>query len=145
MSFERWCQWLLYASIFFVVFGVLTAIAPDFWLIGAWSAKVDAVFFPVRVHPNASTMRAFMMVPLGATIAGTYILQCFVVAIPFRKREPWAWHAILWSTLAWFVLDSGLSIFHGAAFNVYTVNIAPLILFGIPLVATRSMARGGNP
>ena len=80
------------------------------------------------------------MGPLGGTIAGSYLMQAFVVAIPFKRRERWAWHAIAWSTLLWFALDSLVSAFHGAYFNIYLINLMPLVIFGIPLFATRSMA-----
>ncbi len=138
MTFDRWCQWLLYSSLFFVGFGFVTAVAPNLAGIGIWSSKVDAIFFPDRVHPNAVALRSFMMALLGATTVGMYLLQTFVVAGPFRNRELWAWHAIVWSNLAWFLLDSGLSLLHGVSFNIYTINMFPLLLLGIPLVATRS-------
>ena len=86
-----------------------------------------------------------MMAPLGATIAGFYLLQVFIVAYAFRQRQPWAWYAIFSSTLLWFVVDSGMSLLHGAYFNVFMINLFPLGLFGIPLFATRSMARKHRP
>jgi len=59
-----------------------------------------------------------------------------VIAVPFRKREAWAWHAVVWSTLLWFVVDSTMSAIAGAYFNIY---LMPLVVCGIPLAATRSM------
>ena len=85
-----------------------------------------------------------MMAPLGATIAGFYLLQSLVVAHAFRAREKWAWRAILGSTLIWFVVDSAMSAYHGAYFNIYLINILPLFVFGIPLYATRGMEQPGG-
>jgi hypothetical protein len=141
MNFDRWTQWLLYASVFFVVFGIVVAIAPNLPLLAIWTAKADALFFPQRIHPNASALRAFMMGPLGATVAGSYLLQSFVVTFAFRRGEAWAWHAILWSTLLWLTVDTAVSVLHGAYFNIYLINIFPLIVFGIPLFATRSILK----
>jgi hypothetical protein len=138
MTFDRWCQWLFYASLLLVGFGFAVAVAPNLGWLGTWSARVDANFFPDRVHPNAVAERSFLMAILGASIAGMYILQAFVVAFPFRNREAWAWYAIAGSNLAWFALDSGLSALHGFTFNIYTVNLFPLFILGIPLAATWS-------
>ncbi|MEL6615822.1 MAG: hypothetical protein AAFQ43_08795, partial [Bacteroidota bacterium] len=87
--------------------------------------------------PEAAAFRAFVMGPLGGTIAGSYALQAFIAAVPFARRERWAWWATLVGMLVWFVTDSTLSISHGAAFNVLQINLMPLLVFGPPLAATR--------
>ena len=38
-----------------------------------------------------------------------------------------------------------MSVLHGAYFNIYMINIFPLILFGIPLFATRSILKDSAP
>lgn len=144
MKLDFWHRWLLLASLFFTAFGVVAAIAPHSGLFGIWISEIDRAFFANDISPEATAMRAFLMGPLGGTIAGSYLLQAFVVAVPFKAREPWAWHAILWSTLLWFVVDSGVSAVHGAYFNIYLINLMPLVIFGIPLFATRSMLRKGG-
>ena len=144
MTFDRWCNWLLYSSIFFTVFGVTVAVAPGFPFLAPWTAAVDAHFFPHGPDSGGSALRAFMMAPLGATIAGFYLLQSLVVAHAFRAREKWAWRAILGSTLIWFVVDSAMSAYHGAYFNIYLINIFLLLIFGIPLYATRGMEQPGG-
>ncbi|MGI9173964.1 MAG: hypothetical protein ACR2GR_01415 [Rhodothermales bacterium] len=64
------------------------------------------------------------------------MLQAFIAAIPFRRGERWAWQAVLRGTLVWFVVDSAVSLWHGATFNVYLVNLVPVLVFGLPLGAT---------
>ncbi|MFP6654062.1 MAG: hypothetical protein VCB25_00440 [Myxococcota bacterium] len=59
------------------------------------SVRIDDQSFAGNIDASALAMRAFLMGPLGATIAGSYLLQAFVVAIPFRVRQAWAWHAVL--------------------------------------------------
>jgi hypothetical protein len=87
MRFEFWCHWLLWASCCFVGVGVLVAITPHSGLFEIWISRVDDHFFAGHIDVSARAMRAFLMGPLGATIAGSYLLQAFVVAIPFRARE----------------------------------------------------------
>jgi hypothetical protein len=141
MRFEFWCRWLLIASLFFTVFGGVAALAPDSIVFEVWIAQVDRTFFAGSIPPEAREMRSFLMGPLGGTIAGSYLMQAYVVAIPFKRRERWAWHAVLWSMLLWFCVDSLVSAMHGAWFNIVLINLMPLIVFGIPLAATRSAFR----
>lgn len=141
MQFDFWQRWLLFASLFFTAFGIAAAVAPHSGLFAVWIVEVDRNFFAGAISPEARAMRAFLMGPLGGTIAGSYLLQAFVAAVPFKAREAWAWYAILCSTLLWFVVDSGVSALHGAYFNIYLINLMPLVTFGIPLFATRSMVQ----
>jgi len=150
MSFLFWHRWLLGASVFFVVFGIAAALAPDSFLFAVWIGQIDRTFFGSEVlggviTPEAKAMRGFLMGPLGGTIAGSYLIQVFVVAVPFARREAWAWHALLWPMLLWFCVDSLVSGLHGAWFNIYMINLMPLVVFGIPLFATRSIAFGPRP
>lgn len=138
MRFDFWQRWLLLGSLFFTAFGVVAAVASDSGLFAFWTARIDRVFFNGAISGEARAMRSFLMGPLGGTIAGSYLMQCFIAAIPFKRREVWAWHAILWPMLLWFSVDSTISILHGAWFNVVLINVMPLVVFGIPLVATRS-------
>jgi len=139
MTFESWRRWLLFGSIFFVAFGVTAAIAPHSGLFEIWISGVDRTFFEGAIPRPAGEMRSFLMGPLGGTIAGSYLMQVFIVAVPFKRRERWAWHALLWPMLLWFCVDSTVSALHGAYFNIYLINLVPLLIFGVPLVATRSM------
>ena len=141
MNSDRWYRWLLCSSLFFVAFGVVTALAPHSIFLSPWTQAVDFWLFQGSVPPQVLTLRSFMMALLGATIAGSYLLQTFVVVFAFRRGEKWAWHAILWSNVLWFLVDSSMSLHYGAYFNIYMINIFPLVVFGIPLFATRSMLK----
>lgn len=67
-----------------------------------------------------------------------------------RKRRTWprehemSLPALLWPMLLWFCVDSTVSALHGAYFNIYLINLVPLVVFGVPLMATRSMFRKDN-
>ena len=138
MKFESWCRGMLFASIFFTGFGIVAAVAPDSGLFAIWIGEIDRTFFEGEAPAQARAMRAFLMGPLGGTIAGSYLMQTFILAVPFKRRERWAWHAILWSMLLWFFVDSLVCARTGAYFNIVLINLMPLVVFGIPLLATRS-------
>ena len=129
------------ASAFFAAFGVVVALFPDAVVLAPWTGAVGDVFYGGAEPAEAAAFRRFVMGPLGGTIAGSYVLQTFIAAVPFRRREPWAWWATLAGLLAWFVTDSALSLAHDAAFNVWMINLAPLAVFGPPLAMTRAAFR----
>ncbi len=137
MDFEAWRRFLFAASVFFAVFGLVAAVGIHTFLFDMWTSQIDAVFFGGQPSESALAMRNFLMGPLGGTIAGSYTLQSFIVAVPFKNREPWAWWAVLIGMLVWFVIDSSVSLWHGAVFNVWMINLTPIVVFGIPLIATR--------
>lgn len=136
-AFRFWQRWLLYASAFFCAFGVVVALFPDASFLAPWRAAVARTFYGGVEPEQAAAFRAFIFGPLGGTMAGSFLLQTFVVAVPFARRERWAWWAVGGALTLWFVVDSSLSVAHGAAFNVLLVNLAPVVVFAPPLAATR--------
>ena len=136
-SFVFWQRWLVAACFVFAAVGVLVALANDSFLFARWNAGVDATFAEnATLGPEAAALKAFLLGPLGGTILGSYVLCGAIAAGPFARREPWAWWAITASLLAWFLLDSAVSIRHGAWFNVLQINALTLVGQGLPLVAT---------
>ena len=133
-TFRFWTRWLTAASVGFCLLGVGLAAWPDAPPLRPWNDRVAAL------APGAgggAEVRRFLMGPLGGTIAGFYLLQAAIAAVPFARRERWAWWATAGGTLLWFAVDSAASVARGAAFNIWMVNLAPLLLFAPPLLATR--------
>jgi len=136
-SFRIWQRWLLYASVFFCAFGIIVALFPNALFLAPWNEAVARAFYEGTEPAEAAAFRSFVLGPLGGTIAGSYLLQSFIAAVPFARRERWAWWATLGGLALWFVVDSLLSLAHGAVFNVLFINLTPLVVFVPPLVATR--------
>lgn len=137
MTFKFWHRWLLAVSIATVLVGLVIAFFPDSPVFDAHTAAIEEAFFDGTMPGEAGELRAFLFAPIGGTIAGYFLMQSIVVWGPFRRRERWAWHAVLWPMLLWFCVDSALSIAHGAFFNVWMINIWTLVLVGLPLLMTR--------
>lgn len=137
MSFNFWYRWLLLISIISVVIGLGIALFPARSPIAPYTSAIESTFFSGSMPAEAADLQAFLFGPLGGTIAGYFLMQTFIIWGPFWRRELWAWHAVLWSLLLWFVVDSGMSIYHGARFNVWMINGWTLLLVGLPLAATR--------
>lgn len=135
-NFRFWFVWLLAASILNLIIGLVIAFFPGSFLFEHHTADLTDTFFDGFMSSNAERVRQFFFGIIGGTIAGYFFLQTMIVLFPFRKRERWAWHAIFWAILVWFITDSLLSIIHGAFFNVWMINIPALLVTIIPLLFT---------
>jgi hypothetical protein len=136
-SFVFWQRWLVASCFLFGGVGIAVAIAGDSPPFAAWNAGIREVFSNgAPLSPESTDLKSFMLGPLGGTILGSYVLCGFIAAGPFARRERWAWTAITASLLSWFVLDSAVSIAHGAYFNVYLINLVTLFGQGLPLAMT---------
>lgn len=128
------CQrWLVISSIGFALVGLLLALAPDSLPFTLWLER-----YGERFAPASPDQRHFFSGMLGGTILGFYVTAAFIAAIPFRRRERWAWWALVSGLVAWFVIDSAMSVSHDAVFNVLMVNCTTLVAHGVPLALTAS-------
>ncbi|MBK9169666.1 MAG: hypothetical protein IPM24_19710, partial [Bryobacterales bacterium] len=134
--FTFWRRWLLVASIGFALNGLAVCWWPDSPHLDVWNAAIRETF-----GSEGEDVRRFLLGPLGGTMAGYFAMQTFIVWIPFRRRERWAWTAVISALLTWFVSDTLASLRAGAVFNIWMVNVPALIAAGIPLLATRPAFR----
>ncbi len=136
-TFDFWQKWLVVASVFFVVFGVAAATLNETVLFQLYNSQLTKAFWQSAEMPeDVKEFKAFILGPLGGTIAGSFLLQAFIAHIPFKRREKWAYNASVASLLLWFTVDSSVSLYHGAVFNVLLVNLVSLIAIGLPLLFT---------
>ena len=143
-SFAFWHKWLLVVGIANIGIGLVIALAPGSFLFAPHTEAIADVFFEGHLTEAAEELRTFLFGILGGTLAGYFFLQTLIVWIPFRKRQRWAWHAVAWVLLLWFVVDSSLSIYHGALFNVWMINVWALLLIGVPLMMTYTEFRASS-
>ena len=123
--------WLLLDSAIFGLFGLLLAVSPDAFVFRPWTEAYVEFF-----SPSGGEERRFLLVPLGATLLGSYVMTGLIAAIPLKRAERWAWWALACSFLAWFLLDTAMCIHHGVWFNVRQINLVALMVQGIPLAMT---------
>ncbi len=74
---------------------------------------------------------------LGAVILGWMVLILAVVRGPLRRRDPWAWHAVVASLGIWFVVDTGFSLVVGE-WEHAVFNLGFAVALGIPLASIRA-------
>lgn len=61
-------------------------------------------------------------------MACSYLLQTWLVAIPLRQGQAWAWWAIASAMGLWFLVDSAVSLAHGAWFNLLYINLPAILV-----------------
>ncbi len=74
---------------------------------------------------------------LGGSIVGKWVAAWWLVRYPLAAGARWAWWALVAGLLGWFCLDGAVSVLHGAWFNILSINLAPLVLVGVPLWRAR--------
>ncbi len=135
-SFEFWYKCLLGVSIFNILIGLFIALDPNSFLFSYHTEAIADTFFDGYLPEEAQHLRTFLFGIIGGTIAGYFFLQTCIVWIPFYRKELWAWQSILGAMVLWFIIDSCMSIYHRAYFNVWMINIWSLLLTTVPLVMT---------
>lgn len=88
--------------------------------------------------PDAATQQFELWVygMLGGALIWLGIVILYMVKFAFARKEKWSRDAILFGMLAWFVVDTLMSVYTKAYFNA-GFNLASLIVFGLPLAMTR--------
>ena len=137
-SFNFWQRWLTYANVLTIVVGLLVAFAGNSILFELHNDHTEDIFNGGKEFQDSLLeFKNWLFGIIGATIVGFHILMVMISENSFKKREKWAYNAMWFGLLSWFLIDSAISIYYGALHNVILINIMALILIGIPLVATR--------
>ncbi len=91
---------------------------------------------PVPVPAEVLGYLRFANGIIGAVMAGWMLVIIVLARGPFRAGERWAWQAMAWPLLGWYVIDTAFSIGHGVWGNVL-LNTGTGLMFGVPLLASR--------
>lgn len=115
----------------YVVLGLTLAVAGSSPLFGVYNDAVASAFFG-STEPSSSffELRNFTYGILGGSIAGKWLAAWWLATEPLKRRERWAWVAAVTGLVSWFVVDSGVSLATGAMFNVWMINLVPLLIVG---------------
>jgi hypothetical protein len=88
-------------------------------------------------------LQAWMIAIIGSVTAGWGITLLYMIIVPLKRKEKWAWNAIMISMLVWFSIDTFISSYYGARFNV-VINIAFALQFVAPLLFLRTTMLNEN-
>jgi hypothetical protein len=91
---------------------------------------------PVPVPAEVQSYLRFANGIIGAVMAGWMMVILVLARGPFRAGERWAWQAVAWPLLGWYLIDTAFSMAHGVWGNVL-LNTGTAVLFGVPLLGSR--------
>jgi hypothetical protein len=127
--FEFWRKCLLWANIMTIGVGLVVAFAGNSLVLSPHNHATQELFFngtPMDV--NVLKFKNWLFGIIGGTIVGFHVLMVFIINHSFKNREVWAYRAMWWGLLSWFVIDSGISFYYKAYHNIYLINLVALVL-----------------
>ena len=132
-----WRRWMIVVTLFMIIMGLVLVFAPQ--AITPLGAAYYNNYFDYDAYSNISDgdlrFQTFLFGISGAVVASWSTVMLFLVLFPLRQGQKWAWFAIAFSLILWFIGDSYASIATGFPFHAL-LNLSLLILMGIPLLAT---------
>lgn len=93
---------------------------------------------PVPVPKEVLGYLRFANGVIGAVMAGWMLTIILLARGPFISGERYAWNAIAWPLIGWYLVDTCFSLAHGVWGNVL-LNTATALMFGIPLFCSRRL------
>ncbi|MEI8267658.1 MAG: hypothetical protein WCI59_18170 [Betaproteobacteria bacterium] len=132
----------LWSSFIQAAAGVVLALSAVLLLAPSWGeAFFYLVYFqqPASPFPVPAEVLGYLRFAngiIGAVMAGWMMVIIVLARGPFRAGERWAWQAMAWPLLGWYVIDTAFSMAHGVWGNVL-LNTGTGLMFGVPLLASR--------
>ncbi|EOZ98706.1 hypothetical protein A33Q_1360 [Indibacter alkaliphilus LW1] len=129
---------MTYANILTIGIGLLVAFAGNSYLFELHNRYTKEVFLEgLTFSPEMMDLKNWLFGIIGGTIVGFHILMVMISENAFKKKESWAYRAMCFALLSWFMIDSSISMYYKAIHNIVLINLFALILIGLPLVMTR--------
>jgi len=136
---QFWHKWLLTVTILIILFGILLMVPNKPELFDRlFNDHIETIFWSdTPITTGIVHFQRWLYGVLGATMIGWGIMMAFIIAIPFRRGERWAWYSIFFGIGGWYILDTAVSVMYHADFNAF-FNSLILLLFLPPLLFTYS-------
>jgi uncharacterized BrkB/YihY/UPF0761 family membrane protein len=137
LDFNFWRRWLLAVGVIITAIGAVIALLSWSPVFSIFNWLVDNTFWPGALPSTGiQSYQLWVYGMLGATMVGWGIFFTYIIIYPLVRKEAWAWDCIALGVAAWFVIDTAVSAYVGAYFNL-AINLLLLALVALPLAATR--------
>jgi hypothetical protein len=137
-----WIRWLYAVTLVVILLGgsmvLMPGVAREFFSILFYYALGG---FQARYPAAANEYIIFAHGVLGAVMVGWGASMLLVLRGPFCRCDSDGWALLAVPMLTWFVADTGFSLYTGFWQNAI-LNSVLLVLFAIPLAATRKYFNG---
>lgn len=134
--FDGRVRWLAATCLGFASLGVALAVGHRFEFA---SSLIAWLVLHVDGPPSAG-MDPFVGMTLGilgGSIAGKWLAAWWLVAVPLRRREAWAWSASWAGLMVWWALELSAGVVLGVAEVPLVIGGGVLLLFGGQLLRCR--------
>lgn len=137
--FNFWQKFLTYANVLTVIVGFLFAFLGDSFVFDIYNNYTKDVFFNGdNFTPEVLQLKKWLFGIIGGMIVGFGIMMIQISENAFKDKEPWAYRTLWYGLLSWFLVDSIVSFYTGAIYNIVLINLFTLVAIGLPLVMTRA-------
>lgn len=142
-NFSFWWTWLVGVNIIVMLFGVSMVLLPNpiqqFFSLALYGTPLQLATFSEPALDYVTLLHGV----LGATMFGWGVALLSILFDAFRQVKPAAWWGLTLSILAWFIPDTGFSLWTGFWQNA-VLNLGFALLYAIPLAATYGAFRPGT-
>lgn len=130
-----WVAWLLAAFGMGLMVGTITMFFGDSFVFAHYNTSLAQVYFN-SVDPTdmSQALKQMLFYCIGAAIFAHYVVMIPVALGAFAAGIRWSYLTIGGSMALWFTVDSLVSTWFGASFNVWQINLPAMTLTLIPLV-----------
>ena len=130
-------RWLLLMMGFSLVVGILLLVAGATPLFAKYNqSAADAFYGGAALEGAALAHHQWLLGVSGAGTMGWAVTLLFVIAIPFERKELWAWRCVIVSVGLWVAVDVAASVYWGVTGEVAFVASAGIGLL-VPALITR--------
>jgi hypothetical protein len=127
-------RYLEYLCVLLALQGLGWALVGSFDPFGIWDGLAAGALYGAGDLPaEALPLARLLLVLLGATDSGFFVLLFFLVRHGIGEELAWAHRASVSGIGTWFAIDTIGSLYLGAGFNVALVNLPALLLMAVPL------------
>ncbi len=137
-AFNFWQKWLTYANVMTLLVVVLVAFAGNSIFFELHNSYTREIFFNGQeIQGDLLKFKNWLFGIIGGTIVGFHLLMIMISENSFKKKETWAYRAMWYGLLSWFVIGSVISVYYGAIHNLILINLVALVIIAFPLIMTR--------
>jgi hypothetical protein len=139
MNAEKfWLGWLKTVIIIFIVTCISFAFLSKTDSLGALHKLINYIFFANKIPVKSMLLLQDWLMPvICVALAGRGLAMIYLISIPLKNKELWAWKCIFYSVMIWFFIDSMVSVYLGVGFHVL-INCILFLQLMAPLLFLKS-------
>ena len=135
MSAEKfWSDWLKVTMWIVILSGLFLSIFVNLIPWEYLDKQIENIFFSGQIlNESTDYLKQWLIAISGAVMTGWGSSMLYVLNHSFRRKEIWAWRCIFYPVILWYMIDTSVSFYFGASFNII-INSILLLQIIAPLL-----------